>query len=568
MIVLKDAEGKRLLKKFSEPRSPTKWDVSRRRLPTDEPEEFQRLVAYCVQDVLSEQSISAYVPELSPFMQEVWACDQRINDRGIGVDMEGVENCIAIIEQAKTLYTKDLIRLTGGVVTSASQVAKIVEWLHSRGIHLNALDAEEVEHGLKISAPDSDEHKVLRIRQRLASASVKKLYAMRHRAYRGRLHGLYGFHAARTGRWNGVGPQPQNFPRPLPEFEDFAEAEKALEVMKQRSLDALLRAYPDLDPLDVVASCLRSLLVAEPGYEMICSDFTAIEGVVLACLANEQWRIDVFKSGGPMYEVSASRIFKVPLEDFPRYKKEHGKHHPLRQKGKQAELACQYLGWIGAWKNFGTGDETDDEIKQMILAWRAASPNIVEFGGGQTRGRFRSARPELYGLEGAVVAAIRNPGSAFSCGSITYVVERGTLFCRLPSGRFLTYHQPQIAPSRRDWAQPWEVEITFSGWNTNPKQGALGWVRMQTYAGKLMENVTQAVAYDFQAHGIMQLERAGYPVVLHSHDEIASERRVGEGSVEEFERIVNTLPDWAVLPDGSPWPIKMSGGWRGWRYRK
>lgn len=570
--VTKDAEGKRLLKIFSVPRNPTKADSSRRIMPYDLPEEYTALLRYNAQDVRAEEAIDAKVPELSDFERRVWLCDQRINRRGLGVDIAGVENCIAIVEQVHDKYTQELITLTNGTVNSAGEVAALRDWLVTEGLFLDDLQAETVENALKEGLGNVKAARALRIRQMLGSASVKKLYAMQQQHFQGRLYDLYGYYAARTGRWNGHGPQPQNFPKPLEEFEAYGNVESALSLIEHRSLELIETVYPNTDPLDVVSSTLRSLLQAGEGKELVCSDFTAIEAVTISCLAVEPWRVEVFRSDRSIYLESASRITGTPIAEYEAYKREHGKHHPDRNAvGKIAELALSYGGWLGAWRNFDPDPLVpDDQIKRTILAWRDASPAIVEFWGGQSRGRFDSARPELYGLEGAAIAAVLYPGQEFAAGHyIRYQMRAGVLYCRLPSGRELAYHAPRVERSTREWANPWDLSLSFTGWNTNPKAGPVGWIRMNTYSGRLAENCTQAVARDFQAIALLALEERGYAPVLHSHDEIAAEVDVGWGSEEEFESIVNdNLPRWAMLPDGTKWPIKMSGGWRGKRYRK
>lgn len=543
--------------------------------------DFRKFLAYNVQDVLAEMAMQDHMPAMTELEAEIWRCSERVNDRGIGVNVKGVDDCISIVEQCFDRYSSEFVALTDGAVKTVSQTKKLREWLAANGCDLPDMQAETIEKALKdakaplgTNLPDNTV-RVLEIRQLLASASVKKLYSMKYRQCDGRLHGLYAYHAARTGRWTAMGPQPQNFPKPLPEFEDFAEVQKALEIISRRSLTELEAAFPTLSALDVIGSCLRSLLVAGEGNEFICSDFTSIEAVVLACLANETWRIQSFREGKGIYEVGGSRLDKIPLEEILAYKLRTGKHHPRRAKWKIAELAGGYGGWINAWKNFGD-DRPDAEIKEDVLAFRRASPNIVEFWGGQTRNKFNRdlngnwtpKRPELYGLEGAAVAAVQQPGKAFWVGQIAYQSDGNVLYCRLPSGRFLTYHKPKLSPSTSQWADPWELTLTFEGWNSNQKKGPVGWIRMSLYGGLLTENVVQAVARDYQAAALIALEKAGYPPVLHSHDEVASEVPKGFGSIEEFEEIGSRKPWWAVLPDGSPWPVAMKGGWRGVEYRK
>jgi DNA polymerase len=316
-------------------------------------------------------------------------------------------------------------------------------------------------------------------------------------------------------------------------------------------------------------------------HELISSDFTAIEGVVIACLAGEQWRIDAFAADAPMYLLSASRMFGVPLDDMVAYAKANGQHHPLRQKGKIAELAFGFGGWINAWRAFG-GPGEDDEVKDNILAWRKASPNIVWLWGGQRKGPADSIRvdagllryadrwdktPEYFGLEGAAVQAVLMPGNEYpvrrmdgSHTGISYLTRNNVLYCRVPSGGLITYHRPRVVQSQQDWRG---MSLSFEGYNTNPKNGPVGWISMNTYSGKLAENVVQRCARDIQMAAIRRCEAGGYPVVMHTYDEIVAEVPAGTGSVEELERLMTTPLPWTA-----GWPIKAAGGWRGKRYRK
>lgn len=339
--------------------------------------------------------------------------------------------------------------------------------------------------------------------------------------------------------------------------------EKALETIATRSLSAVEEQWGDA--IEVVASCLRGLFVAAPSHDLVCSDYSAIEAVVLAVLAGERWRVDVFRTHGKIYEASASKAFNVPLTEILDHKKQTGKHHPLRKKGKVRELANGYGGWIGASKAFGHKG-TDDEIKTDVLSWRGESPMIPEFWGGQWRkepGVWRFT-PELYGLEGAAISAINNPGQCFSYRDITYGVDpqADVLYCLLPSGRKLSYHQPRLT-NGNDPRGLESMKINFMGWNSDSTKGPIGWVGLETYGGRLCENVCQAVARDILAAAMLRVSEAGYPIVLHVHDEIIAEVPEGFGSVEEFERLMMVKESWFA-----DWPIKAAGGWRGKRYRK
>ena len=310
---------------------------------------------------------------------------------------------------------------------------------------------------------------------------------------------------------------------------------------------------------------MRGLFTAKPGHRLICCDFSAIEAVVLACLSRCQWRIEVFETHGKIYEMSAANITGKTLQFYLDYKEQNGTHHEDRKKiGKIAELASGFSGWVGAWRAFGA-TQSDDELKQLILAWRDASPEIVEFWGGQFRqigAKPWDAVPELFGLEGAAIAAIQQPGKCFHVGDISYGVYNDVLYCRLPSGRFLHYWRPRLIPTEDRLKRGPAVKITFEGYNSNPMKGRIGWSRIETYCGKLTENVVQGVAADIQAEALVRVENAGYPIVMHTHDEIIAECPDGFGSWQEMADIMSQRPDWA-----SWWPIK-ADGWEHHRYQK
>lgn len=550
--IQKDKEGIRLLNKFSMPRNPTAKDSRTRITVKDDPVDSVLLYKYNLQDVQAEIEISKRIPDLSPFELRVWQCDQEINHRGVQIDVLSVLNCINIIEQAHTKYNAELPALTNGSVTSSSQVARIKKWMSRLGVETDSLDEEHIIELLNCPLLLPQIRRVLEIRQLIGSAAVKKLYAMLNQVtWEGRLHDLFVYHSARTGRAAGAGVQPQNLPRGAEGF----DVEKALTIINRGRLQEVEEMYSNAT--SAVSNCLRGMFIAKPGHELIASDYSAIEAVVLAELAGEAWRQEVFRTHGKIYEMSASIITGIPFSEFIAYKERTGKHLEARKLGKVSELASGYGGWVGAWKAFGADSfMSDDEIKNAILTWREASPAIVEFWGGQKR----NYQAEYYGVEGAAIKAILYPGRVFYCRLIEFIVLDDVLYCTLPSTRKLTYHKPRIDLSTR---RPGTYEISYEGWNTNPKNGVPGWVRQVTYGGKLVENITQAVARDILAHAMVNLEDAGYPIVLHVHDEIVVEVPVGSRTLEDFEKIMSTMPPWA-----QGWPVVAKGGWVGKRYCK
>lgn len=591
--IVKDADGKRLLDKFSVPRKPTKTDPRLRIRPEDDPADAERLYGYCDVDVQSEELASAAMLPMTPAEVEFWQCDQEINWRGVGVDVEGVRACIVILEQVFEKYTGEYAALTGGLAPTQLEATK--GWLLAHGVAMASMGEEALDAALATDTLPADVRRVLEIRQLTGSASVKKLYAMERMATpEGRLCNLYAHHGARTGRPIGQDVQPTNMPKagprvrqcagcghwagstltlcpwcgvPRPPSQRPAEwtadaVEDVLEIMRSGSVDMVEMFYGDA--LLAISGCIRSLFIAAEGHDLIASDYSAIEAVTLAALAGEEWRMETFRAGIDIYLAGAAKITGRPVDFYLDYKRDNGVHHPDRQKiGKVSELACGYQGWIGAYRAFGA-EGTDDEIKAQILAWRAASPAIVEFWGGQGRGFPGSwdYRPELYGIEGAFISAVQNPGLVTWARSLSfrYDADGDYLHMTLPSGRYLTYHTPRLVPSQK---RAGELSITYMTWNSNPKYGAQGWICMSTWGGRLAENANQAVAHDIQRYGILALRAAGYPTVLHVYDEDVVEVPAGWGSVEEVEEIMGRMPPWA-----EGWPIRASGGYRARRYRK
>lgn len=560
--IQKDKEGTRLLNKFSMPRNPTIKDSRLCITPQDDPKDAELLYQYNKQDVAAEIEISQRIPNLSEFELKFWQCDQEINHRGVQIDIVSVINCIYIIELANVKYNEELHKITNGAVNKASEIAKIRKWMSSLGVETKSLDEEHITELLKNPLLLPQIRRVLEIRQFIGSAAVKKLYAMLNQCTKeGRIHDLFVYHSARTGRAAGMGVQPQNLPR----GEEGFDVDAALEVISTGSIDRVESTYGNATT--AVSNCLRGMFIAKPGYELMSSDYSAIEAVVLAELAGEEWRREVFRTHGKIYEMSASKITGVSLEEIlAAYDPITKKHHPLRKLGKVAELASGYGGWLGAWKAFHADEFlSEDEIKKAILAWREASPAIVEFWGGQHQEYFGAGR-SYWGVEGAAIQAVLYPNTAYYVTStheipmIRFVVDTEILYCTLPSGRQLTYHKPQLELSAR---RPGTYELSYEGWNTNPKNGKPGWIRQSTYGGKLVENITQAIARDILAHAIVNLEAAGYPIVLHVHDEIVAEVPRGTKSLKAFERIMSTMPAWA-----KDWPVVARGGWAGHKYCK
>lgn len=582
LVVQKDPAGDDLLNKFSKPKNPSKADPRTRIRPDEDPNDAARLYAYNETDVYSELESSSRVPDLSEEERAYWLLDQRINQRGMGVDDAAVENCIAVLIQSTDKQNAELRQITNNAVESATEVEALRRWCMTQGVHLAKLDADVIADVLKVKEKyPAAVVRALQIRSSVGSAGVKKLYSIRAQMTPlKRLHDLYIYFGTRTGRPTGVGPQPTNL---LKGSFKPAEVETCLQWMATRDL-ALIEAVYD-DPIEAIGNCMRGLIVPKAGHDFVSSDYSAIEGVVAACLAGEQAAIEVFFTHGLVYEKAASDITGIPMSEFIRHRLDTGgvmlpdgtikggKHHPYRNKqGKFAVLACGFGGWVGALIGFGADEFlTEDEMKDVAGGWRKANPNIVTMWGGQTVGKYEYAQPCRYGLEGAAINAVENPGQCFTYRGVSYQMHGDCLYCQVPSGGLLTYHSPRLGPSTREWAQPWEKELTFWGWNSNIKKGPVGWIEMKLYGGAQFENVVQKVARGKQSAGLVRLDPT-YPIVMHTYDEFVAEVPEGYGSVAEAEAIVNQPEPWQWLTEGAyagrPWPIRAKGGWRGKRYRK
>lgn len=600
----KDKEGERLIQKLSRPHTPTKNRPAHRWTPATAWEDFTALYRYCDQDVVAEDQVSALIPDLSDHERDVWLMDQYINMRGVQVDIETLDAALDILGQAERKYNAELYDLTGGAVAAASELAKLKDWLALHNVDMPDMQKVTIDEAVGSGLLPPLPLRALKIRQTLGSANIKKLRTLKLQVNAdGRLRGQYMYCGAdRTGRWSAGGVQLQNMTakgpkscecegcgrvfgataagpdsvagcpdcgswmfHALPDW-TIGGVRWAIKDIQTCSLDVVERAW-GADPIAVLCGCLRGLFIAKPGHDLICADFSAIEAVAAACLARCQWRIDIFSGHGKIYEQSAANASGIPFDEILEYKRKNGSHHPARKTiGKVRELAGGYGGWIGAWKAFGADAfMNDDEIKDDVLKWRDESPEIVNMWGGQYAhcgpGKW-DYRPELFGLEGMAILAILNPGQTYEYIDISYTVRDDVLFCRLPSGRCLHYHRPRLSTIRDKLNRGDCYQITFEGYNSNATKGPVGWHRMETYGGRLFENVVQAVSRDIQADALLRCEAAGYPIVMHTHDEGTAEVPEGWGSVADMERIMSERPAWAAW-----WPIQ-AAGWRDDRYQK
>lgn len=587
----KDPAGAALIRKLTVPKNPTKKDPGTRWTRETAPDDFLKFDTYNIGDILAESEASSKIRDLSPRELEIWQTCQRINHRGMYIDLVAVDNCIAIIERAQIKYWAELREITNGAVKKHDEVAKTVEWLRIQGVYLDSLDEDVVFEELTRNHPHNVK-RVLQIRQTLSFGSVKKLYGMRNQTCPdGRLRDMFAFASNHTHHWAGQGPQVMNLFKG--KFNKPEQVEFALAAIASRNLEYVESIFSKgppwdnednvpMEALDVIANCLRSMIVAAPDHRLITADYNAIQAVITAALAGEKWQLDVFHTHGKIYETTASELTGKPLQFYLDYKKANGKHHPDRQLyGKIPTLANGFGAYIGGWRRFD--DEgilgTDEEVKALIFRTWAKNPNICELWGGQVRNKFGKDRQgrraneyqEYYGLEGAAVKAVMEPGTCYSYRGISYQVYEDILYCQPPGGGSpLMYHEPKLEPSTRPYARPWEQELTYMGWNTQQaKKGGIGWCRMDLYGGVATQNIVAKVHREFQADTLVALDKTGvYLPVHHAHDENVTEVADGQGSVAEYLSIVNRGKPWAVDDWGRPWPIKAPSADETQRYGK
>lgn len=530
----KDAAGSRLMMQMAKPR---------RTLPDGRfewwatPDKMQRLFDYCRQDVRTERDVFKNIRPFRNRERSVFLLDQQINDRGVLIDHELALCAKDVAAAATETANARLNKITAGTARSVTDIRGILNWLETQGVQSDSLDKASVAEMKKRKDVPAAAREVLTIREELGKTSVKKIDSMLGASCRdGRVRGTLLFHGAATGRWAGRLVQPQNFPKG-----NVADPEQFIPAVMARDIEQIDLHYP---PLEVVSALLRAMLFAAPGNEMIAADFSAIEARVIAWMADEAWRLEVFKTHGKIYEASASMMFSVPLEHIVKGRPEYA----LRAKGKVSELALGFQGGVGALQAMGGSDMglSDDELKDIVTRWRAASPNIVRL---------------WKQMETAALAAVEEPGTTHTAGTgagtVRFKKSAGFLWMVLPSGRMLAYAKPYIA----DKVTPWGSNAKALGaWGVNSVTRK--WTKTDLYGGILTENAVQAIAADLLFEAMLRVEEAGMPIVLSVHDEIVCEVPKGRSSAEELERVMSIAPQWA-----SGLPLSAEG-WVGERFKK
>ena len=505
-------EGKLLINYFCKPCKPTISNGQRtRNRPEHAPDKWERFKEYGKRDVEAMQEIYYRLQGLTQpaWERQVEALDARINESGVLVDIELAEAAVAVDDAFKAEHTTEMQRLTG--LDNPNSVAQLKNWLAAVGLECESLSKEAVKD-IKKKATDGTTKRVLELRQMLGKTSTAKYQAMTQAACKdNRIRGLLKYYGAgRTGRWAGRLVQVQNLPQ-----NHLDDLDSPRDMVRRRDLESLELIYDSVP--DVLSQLIRTAFIAKPGHTFLVADYAAIEARVIAYLAGEQWRQDVFKQGGDIYCSSASQMFKVPVE-------KHGINGHLRQKGKVAELACGYGGGVAALKAFGADKMglTEAEMQSIVDQWRAASPTIPRF--------WRQA-------EQAAKRALERPGSrqTIPCCGVTYYRDKDALRCQLPSGRTLSYWGARLEGGK----------IAFMGQSMTKSGGQTKkWQKLDTWGGKLVENIVQAYARDCLAVSLLRLDAAGWRIVFHVHDEVVVEAPEG-ARWEDVAEVMGQPIDWA-----------------------
>ena len=502
----KMSEGKDLIRYFCMPCKPTKANGGRtRNLPSDAPEKWELFKTYCIRDVDVEKQIRNKLAKfpIPDREQKLYCMDQRINDRGIMVDQELIGHAVACDLLYKETVTKKAYEISG--LENPNSVSQLKDWLNEKGIEVDSLAKAAVEELVENTQGDVAE--MMKLRLAMSKTSVKKYEAMeRSVCPDGRVHGLLQFYGAnRTGRWAGRLVQIHNLPQ-----NHMEDLELARSLVKEGRYDLVELLY-DSTP-DVLSELIRTAFVARPGCRFIVSDFSAIEARVMGYLAGEGWVMEEFRGTGKIYEQTASKMFHIPIGEIT-------KGSPYRARGKVASLACQYGGAEGALISMGALNFVEEEeLKGLVQSWRAANPHIVNY---------------WYEIDGAVKAAVKERKMT-KVGMVTVYYQSGMLKIALPSGRVLSYVRPRMTVNRFG-----SESVSYEGIGTNRK-----WTRIESYGAKFCENIVQATARDVLAEAMLRLEKKGFDIVCHIHDEVVLEVPEGTSSVEEVNEIMAVCPDW------------------------
>ena len=520
----KDAKGKNLIKYFSVPCKPTKVNGGRtRNMPWHDEVKWQQFIEYCRQDVVVEREIRNKLSRfpVAKSEWELYALDQRINDRGVKIDTQIVENAIAINDVYRNETLDKMARLTG--LANPNSIAQLKSWLEEKGVStIRGLGKDLVPDMIRYSN-DETVKKVLKCRQLIGKSSVSKYEAMKRSLTKDfRNRGVFQFYGAGTGRWAGRIFQPQNLPA-----NSVPDIDLARKILKDNDSEMLEMMFGE--PPFILSQLIRTAVIPSEGSRFIVADFSAIEARIIAWVADEKWVLDVFRGTGKIYEATAAQMFNIPVETIV---KGH-ENYKYRKLGKVAQLACGYQGSVGAITSMDrNGEIPEDDKLGLVKMWRKANPNIVKL---------------WYTVEKAAKKAIREKTTVAVKHGISYTYKDRFLFANLPSGRSLAYPGAKVEQD--------SLSYLSVGSDGNFKE-------IETYGGGLVENLVQAIARDCLALTMTRLDAAGFNICMHVHDEIVCDQPRGDKSLEEM---------LAIMKEDVPWaeglPLK-GAGFEGEFYKK
>jgi len=534
--IVKDKRGKYLINKLCKPRRPSKNDPS---IWVDDPALLQELYDYNITDVDAEIALSNKLPSMSEQEIDVWLLDQKINERGIFIDVEAVKATLKVLEQTVGKYNNVLKELSGGAFSTGNQRDRILSWCAEQGVSMAALTKADVVETLNRKGLPQVVRDVLTLRQSLSKTSTAKyLTILRKLASDGRIHEVLQYHKAITGRWAGAGFQIQNLPRPTLD----ADPELLVDLLKTGHRHQVEKHFNSA--FEVASSAIRSMIIAPPGKKLISADYAAIETRVLFWLGEVHEGLGALSKGDCIYCHMAAKIYRVPYEwIYDGYKAEDFRQTNMRAMGKAAVLGLGY--------QMGAPKFKDDCATKNIEITEAFAKQVVD----TYRSEF-SRVPTLWSrMEDAAISALAEPGRVTRYGRIRFKKKGNFLLCRLPSSRIMRYPFPKLEPTVTPWGAD-KISMTYMAF----KEGR--WVRVTTYGGKIVEQCCQAIARDIMAEGLLRLEKYNYPVIMSVHDEAVSEVPEDFGTVKEYCQLMCVNPSWA---EGLP--LKASG-WEGKRYRK
>ena len=585
MTVKKSTSGHKLMLKLCKPRTPRKaekeadpeWE--KKLWWWEDPTELAGLANYCCQDVEAERAIHHRLPKLPPQEREIWLLDQKINLRGVPIDLDSVQaivGCVDAQEEEQLLRFGELI--PPEVVSGPRSSVALKKWLNQQAdIKIENVNKQTIGGLLRDDSLPETVKEVLNIRAEMGKSSVSKLRAMINRVSAdGRLRGNFVYGGASTLRWSGRAVQLHNLPRDSYKPDDYESVAGLFKVEDTQGLEILF------DQLHYAASrCVRGSICAPPGRELVCADYSGVESVGLAYLAGDEVALKAFRDGLSNYKIAAQGIFNIEYDEVTKFQ---------RQVGKVAELQMQYGGGIGAWVTAAAGygvdleslpnhvmphatlDELEGDYGAVALAeaYLARVPESTlsldaAVACDVIKRKWRASRPAVVAywknIETAASMAVEKPGVVYQCGSVKYCAHDDFLKCLMPSGRVMHYYRPEVQMRTTSWGTE-KLTLTYEGLRVVDGKTTRQWTRLPTYGPKLVENICQGFCRDFLAHGMLNLEKAGYPVILHVHDEAAAERETGKSDLKKFCAVMTEIPPWAA---GIPITAE---GWIGKRYRK